>query len=87
MVNSGQTYRCIIFPLRTIKVLRTFNKKQGEPYFDFRPNGYVVQGYASGRIDGGPYEITEESLISGFDRSVFGFFQRLSRLRVKIYYK
>lgn len=86
-LKPKQIWHCIIFPNRAVKLLRPFEKKPGDRYFEFRPKGWLVLGLTDGKPYGSDYEITEESLRHGFSHSAFIFFKRLLRLRIKFYYK
>lgn len=65
-LEAGKIWECSLFPKRSIRLIRIFFKNKGDRYFEFRPNGWMVQGITEGVDYGSEYEICEQDIIGNF---------------------
>lgn len=89
-MKSKEIWKSVVFPTRTIKLLRPFNKSVGDYYHEFRPNGWMVQGLDKSIPYGSEYEITERDIQNNFSKyQFFAIMKKLFKMRFKfqIYYK
>jgi hypothetical protein len=89
-MKSQEIWKSVIFPTRSIKLLRPFSKSPTDYYFEFRPNGWMVQGLDKDIPYGSEYEITQRNIEENFSQQqFFAILRKLFKLRFKfqIYYK
>jgi hypothetical protein len=63
MIKPGQTWNFVLMPKRSIKIVGFFNNSK---YSEFRPTGWIVQGYDNEVAYGSHYEIMESSINENF---------------------
>ncbi len=89
-MKSNEIWKSVIFPTRTIKLLRPFSRNIQDLYFEFRPNGWMVQGLDKSIPYGSEYEIMEKDIQNNFSKyQFFAIMKKIIKLRFKIqiYYK